>query len=153
MHTGAGLSLTLCCVRCWHALLSTVLKQSCDAQYLVIDAQEYSTLWRSLYTMFAAAVSEFDSKTYLEHHNPGVTLPLFVIYLFIVAIILLNLLVALLTNSFQKARNPQHAKCRAHAGIALLRAPFVEKAFQVPDSNSQCQCCLWCTARGDVLVP
>ena len=28
--------------------------------------EEYSTTWRSLYTVFAAAVSEFDSKTYLE---------------------------------------------------------------------------------------
>ena len=75
------------------------------------NAQEYSTLWRSLYTMFAAAVGEFDSKTYLAHHNPGMTLPLFVVYLFIVAIILLNLLVALLTNSFQKAHALSICSC------------------------------------------
>jgi hypothetical protein len=52
--------------------------------------------------VFAAAVSEFDSKTYLKHHNPGATVPLFILYLFIVSIIMLNLLIALLTNSYEK---------------------------------------------------
>ncbi len=69
--------------------------------------------------MFAAAVGEFDSKTYLAHHNPGMTLPLFVVYLFIVAIILLNLLVALLTNSFQKARS-QKNPLQLHANACIL---------------------------------
>lgn len=32
--------------------------------------EEYSTTWRSLYTVFAAAISEFDSKTYLEVCSP-----------------------------------------------------------------------------------
>ena len=56
--------------------------------------------------VFAAAVSEFDSKTYLRHHNPGATVPLFILYLFIVSIIMLNLLIALLTNSYEKVLSP-----------------------------------------------
>lgn len=103
-------ALSYCSLWCRHAtleaahLVSGRPSQATSADAWLSRAQEYSTLWRSLYSMFAAAVGEFDSKTYLQHHNPGVTLPLFVVYLFIVAIILLNLLVALLTNSFQGVR-------------------------------------------------
>ncbi|KAK9917231.1 hypothetical protein WJX75_002125 [Coccomyxa subellipsoidea] len=66
------------------------------------DAQEFATLWRSLYTVFAAAVGEFESNTYIDHHNPRLTVPLLVIYLFVVTIIMLNVLIALLTNAQQK---------------------------------------------------
>ena len=68
--------------------------------------QEFATLWRSLYTVFAAAVGEFESNTYIDHHNPRLTVPLLVIYLFVVTIIMLNVLIALLTNAQQKVRLP-----------------------------------------------
>ncbi|CAL8463282.1 g2816 [Coccomyxa elongata] len=66
------------------------------------DAPEFSTLWRSLYTVFAAAVGEFESDTYIQHHNPRLTVPLLVLYLFVVTVIMLNLLIALLTNAQEK---------------------------------------------------
>lgn len=67
-----------------------------------VCVQEYSTTWRSLYSVFAAAVGEFDSETYLKHHNPRLSVPLLVVYLFVVSVIMLNLLIALLTNAQEK---------------------------------------------------
>lgn len=64
--------------------------------------QEFSTTFRSLYTVFTAAVGDFSSETYLKHHNPTIAVTLMVIYLFIVAVIMLNLLIALLTTSQEK---------------------------------------------------
>lgn len=67
-------------------------------------AQEFTSLWRSLYTVFTAAVGQFENDVYINHHNPRLTIPLLVIYLFVVSIIMLNLLIALLTNAQEKVR-------------------------------------------------
>lgn len=80
--------------------------------------QEFSTLWRSIYTVFAAAVGEFESNTYINHHNPRLTVPLLVLYLFVVTVIMLNLLIALLTNAQEKVR----ACCCLDVLMALFKS-------------------------------
>jgi hypothetical protein len=51
----------------------------------------------------------FETKTYLQHHNPYLSVGLLVIYLFIMSVIMLNLLIALLTNAQQKVSPAWHA--------------------------------------------
>ena len=94
--------------------------------------QEFATLWRSLYTVFAAAVGEFESNTYIDHHNPRLTVPLLVIYLFVVTIIMLNVLIALLTNAQQKVRLPLRKPQLCLSALAWHELPGCKARSGVP---------------------
>ncbi len=51
-----------------------------------------------------AAAGEYNTDTYLKTHFPVVTATLLCAFLFVVAVMLFNVLIALLTNASQKAR-------------------------------------------------
>ena len=72
-----------------------------------IDAwgmQEYRSVGRSLFTVFVAAIATFEPETYINTHNPAITAGLFIVFQFVMGFILLNLLIALMTNAHEKVR-------------------------------------------------
>ncbi len=65
-----------------------------------------------------AAAGEYNTDTYLKTHFPVVTATLLCAFLFVVAVMLFNVLIALLTNASQKARR---AACSAPGACARAR--------------------------------
>lgn len=107
--------------------------------FLGLFVQEFSTLWRSIYTVFAAAVGEFESDTYINHHNPRLTVPLLVLYLFVVTVIMLNLLIALLTNAQEKVQ-------------PLLPPQFSSYTLQCCDPSMGCSVSVICLGSSSPAV-
>ena len=64
--------------------------------------QEFSTIWHSWLTMFNFMVSGFEFGIFYECHNPEAAIVLVVLYMFVVAVIFLNLLVGVMTDSWAK---------------------------------------------------
>lgn len=63
---------------------------------------EFSNLWHSLETMFEFLVAMFDHNTFYQSSNPAMSVTLFTIYTFVVNIVLVNLLIAIMTNTYSK---------------------------------------------------
>ena len=64
--------------------------------------QEFRTIWHSWLTMFNFMVSGFEFGIFYECHNPEAAIVLVVLYMFVVAVIFLNLLVGIMTDSWAK---------------------------------------------------
>lgn len=64
--------------------------------------QEFRTIWHSWLTMFNFMVSGFEFGIFYECHNPEAAIILVVLYMFVVAVIFLNLLVGVMTDSWSK---------------------------------------------------
>ena len=64
--------------------------------------QEFRTIWHSWLTMFNFMVSGFEFGIFYECHNPEAAIVLVVLYMFVVAVIFLNLLVGVMTDSWSK---------------------------------------------------
>jgi hypothetical protein len=64
-----------------------------------------------------AAAGEYNTDTYLKTHFPVVTATLLCAFLFVVAVMLFNVLIALLTNASQKARRARPAARRGRTSI------------------------------------
>ena len=67
--------------------------------------QEFSTIWHAWLTMFNFMVSGFEFGIFYDCHNPEAAICLVVLYMFVVAVIFLNLLVGIMTDSWSKVRD------------------------------------------------
>ena len=67
--------------------------------------QEFSTIWHAWLTMFNFMVSGFEFGIFYDCHNPAAAICLVVLYMFVVAVIFLNLLVGIMTDSWSKVRD------------------------------------------------
>ena len=70
-----------------------------------IALQEFSTIWHAWLTMFNFMVSGFEFGIFYDCHNPEAAILLVVLYMFVVAVIFLNLLVGIMTDSWSKVRS------------------------------------------------
>ncbi|KAL3131635.1 hypothetical protein ABBQ38_007932 [Trebouxia sp. C0009 RCD-2024] len=66
--------------------------------------QEFSTIWHAWLTMFNFMVSGFEFGIFYDCHNPQAAILLVVLYMFVVAVIFLNLLVGIMTDSWSKVK-------------------------------------------------
>ena len=64
--------------------------------------QEFSTIWHAWLTMFNFMVSGFEFGIFYDCHNPEAAIGLVVLYMFVVAVIFLNLMVGIMTDSWSK---------------------------------------------------
>ncbi|DBA98675.1 hypothetical protein WJX77_002585 [Trebouxia sp. C0004] len=67
--------------------------------------QEFSTIWHAWLTMFNFMVSGFEFGIFYDCHNPEAAICLVVLYMFVVAVIFLNLLVGIMTDSWSKVKD------------------------------------------------
>jgi len=76
-----------------------------DLLCLSYSLQEFSTIWHAWLTMFNFMVSGFEFGIFYDCHNPEAAICLVVLYMFVVAVIFLNLLVGIMTDSWSKVRD------------------------------------------------
>lgn len=67
--------------------------------------QEFSTIWHAWLTMFNFMVSGFEFGIFYDCHNPEAAIGLVVLYMFVVAVIFLNLMVGIMTDSWSKVKD------------------------------------------------
>ena len=61
--------------------------------------------------MFNFMVSGFEFGIFYDCHNPQAAILLVVLYMFVVAVIFLNLLVGIMTDSWSKVGSPAPSSC------------------------------------------
>ena len=117
--------LTMHC-RCTFSVLASTHGLNCDVSIpnspCKSALQEFSTIWHSWLTMFNFMVSGFEFGIFYECHNPEAAIVLVVLYMFVVAVIFLNLLVGVMTDSWAKVSLPSTPRI-----LALLSAPLLVK--------------------------
>lgn len=64
--------------------------------------QEFSTIWHAWLTMFNFMVSGFEFGIFYSCSNPEAAICLVVLYMFVMAVIFLNLLVGIMSDSWSK---------------------------------------------------
>ncbi|CAD7705341.1 unnamed protein product, partial [Ostreobium quekettii] len=69
----------------------------------------FGTLSRTLLTMFGFLLGDFDLETLWEAESASVAVTLFVLYALAMMIVLLNLLIAIMGDSFDKVKNTQES--------------------------------------------
>jgi hypothetical protein len=60
----------------------------------------------SMWTLFTAAIGNFENETYLDPEAPPTSVFFFVVYTFVISIILFNLLITLLTDAYSQVCAP-----------------------------------------------
>jgi len=73
-------------------------------------AKEFSEVWHSIVTMFSFMLGGFDTNIFYENHDPDpiISVAFFVTYEAVMAIMLLNLLIAIMTDSYSKVMEDEH---------------------------------------------
>jgi len=61
--------------------------------------QEFSTIWRSLSTMFSTMMGGFELGLYTNSHNPIVATTLLLVFVFTMSMVLLNCLIAIMCDA------------------------------------------------------
>jgi hypothetical protein len=56
----------------------------------------------SMWTLFTAAIGNFENETYLDPDAPPTSVFFFIVYTFVISIILFNLLITLLTDAYSQ---------------------------------------------------
>ena len=59
-------------------------------------------MWHSIVSMFSFMLGGFETDSFYRSRQPGVVISFFVVYEFVMAIMLLNLLIAIMTDSYSK---------------------------------------------------
>jgi len=63
--------------------------------------QEFNTIWHSWLTLFSFMMTGFEFGMFYECSNPEAATLLMVLYMFVVAVIFLNLLIGIMADSWK----------------------------------------------------
>lgn len=72
------------------------------------DKVEFNRVWHAIVSMFSFMLGGFDFHVFFKSKNPEAAVCFFVLYEFIMAIMLLNLLIAIMTDSYSKVMENEH---------------------------------------------
>lgn len=69
------------------------------------DYVEFSTIWRSWLTLFSFLMTGFEFQMFYDCGNPEAATILMVIYMFVVAVVFLNLLIGIMADSWKTVKD------------------------------------------------
>ena len=72
-----------------------------DASHACLVAQEFNTIWHSWLTLFSFMMTGFEFGIFYDCSNPEAATILMVLYMFVVAVIFLNLLIGIMADSWK----------------------------------------------------
>jgi transient receptor potential cation channel subfamily V protein 6 len=105
-----------------------LLVRDADVPYSWDMGHDFQTLGMSAASVVGMALGDFSIEYYRQAPHPTFTVLLFMLFMFVVPIVMLNALIAIMTNSFEQVKGEQLERKvleRAHLLLELQSVPGV----------------------------